>query len=170
MDFFATRLVSGRDNASEIMRWWPCHARQLDRGIAIGFETKQKEFDKLRNEMLAGAVEWEKRTMPKKLGFMVEHVGLELSMMMSMIQGNEDQATRNRKFLYENAAEQAKFFAGNIGQFPEKYFRGLMEEHVGWVAESIAARMRKDFSAILGCREGHRKIVLSLAALTAEWI
>ena len=117
-----------------------------------------------------GASEWESMLPTKSLpGLMVEHSGLEMSLVEAAAECDGPRIDRIGDYLLANVQEHAKLYGTTILSFPEDSFRKLMEEHVLLFARAVRLKMEGNSSEFTGCEERRRANTLALAAFTAEW-
>lgn len=173
-EYLATKLASGRATVPPRIQWWPRHGRSMGRCLglcSISGKPRTTSLQAVRDLMHTGAQEWEVMIPSRAAtGLMVEHAGLEVSLIEAALEGNASRINKIGDFLFANIEQHAKLYATTIAGFPEETFKSLMEAHVGFFAEAVRLRVGNKKSTKLDrCENKQRENTISLAAFTAEW-
>lgn len=168
---FITKLINGKSEASARTRWWPRHARAMERYMMLSTGVAVPEAKAVRELMLMGAKEWEvSMCRAASPGLMTEHAMLEIALIDSAMRKDVISMEQAGDRLFANARAQTEFYAARIENFPVKTFLKLLVDHCKLFSESAEHHLCLNQGKYDQCEAERQQNTLGLAAFTAEWL
>lgn len=170
-EYFVTKLMAGKADASAKMRWWPRHSRATTRYLLLAADREGAALKSVRELMAMGCSEWES-TVCRASGrnLMAEHAALETALVDAAIRVQVAELERIGALLVKNTKDQTELYAALVPEFPAGRWKGLFARHIGLFVDSVHAHLSPDARLFEGCEERRRENTLALAAFTAEWL
>lgn len=171
-EYLATKLMSGRSDASLKTQWWPRHSRAMARYLSLAWEGGGGAGLKSVQELLlAGCKDWEITVLrSSKSGLMEEHAALEIELVNAVMKRDAVRITRIGDLLLENVRHQTELHSAKGDNFPVKTWHDLLQLHVGLFIESTQYHMQNDDRNFEECERRRQVNTLALASFTAEWL
>lgn len=170
-EYFVTKLMAGKADASAKTRWWPRHCRAMGRYLLLASDRDGAALKSVRELMAMGCTEWES-TVCRSSGrnLMAEHAKLETALVDAAMRVQVAEMEKIGAQLVANAKGQTDLYAALIPEFPAARWTGLFARHINLFVDSIHSRIKPDERMFTECEERRRENTLALAAFTAEWL
>jgi len=171
-EYLATKLISGKSDASMKTQWWPKHSRGAARYLDLSWgDGDPAGLKSIRECLFSGCRDWEIAVLrSSKPGLMEEHAVLEIELVEAVVRGNVDRINRIGDLLVANVKNQTELYTAKFDHFPVRTWHDLFNRHVGLFIESTQHRAANDDRNFVECEERRQVNTLALAAFTAEWL
>src|SRR5262245_51692821 len=170
-EYLATKLISGRAEASLKTQWWPRHSRLMARYLTLslgGGGAAQKSVQEL---LISGCKDWEVTVLrSSKPGFMEEHAGYEIELVGAVVKGDLQAIERIGGLLVENVRRQTELYMAKSENFPGRTWLDLFSQHGKLFVEAVQWHMSNDDRNFEECERRRQQNTLALAAFTTEWL
>jgi len=171
MEYFVTKLMAGKANASAKTRWWPRHARAMTRYLQLSADGDVAAAKSVRELMAMGCAEWETTVCRASSGaLMAEHARLETALVEAAVTVRPAEMDGIGSLLVANAKRQTELYAALVPEFPAPRWEALFARHINLFVEAVCAHLGHDRRLAAECEEKRRENTLALAAFTAEWL
>lgn len=172
MEYFATKLASGRVKSPKIS-WWLRHGESLLGHMGTIVLDSRRDIKKTKKSLVDQASEWQ-LLVPHAVvndgkGLMVGHVGFEIDAIEAAASRNRERLDRAMRSLSENARSQAIVYGASMVNFPERTFEALLGGHLHTFIESLSWLVEGNAIRFQESEFQRRGNSIRLAAFTAEW-
>lgn len=171
-EYLATKLMSGRADATSKTHWWPKHSRVMARYLSLSWEGGVGAgLRSVQDILMTGCKDWEITVLrSSKVGLMEEHGALEVQLVDAAMKKDVVRITRIGDLLVANVKNQTELFAAKCENFPLRTWHDLFSRHVSLFIESTQHHMTSDDRNFEECERRRSVNTLALAAFTAEWL
>lgn len=171
-EYLATKLMSGKSDASLKTQWWPRHSRGIARYLSLSGEGgSEAGIKSIREMLLSGCKDWELTVLrSSKPGLMAEHSILEVELVNAAMKDDVPLIRGIGERLLENVRRQTELHAAKGDNFPVKTWHELLQRHVGLFIESVQHHIKNDDRNFEECERRRQVNTLALASFTAEWL
>lgn len=169
-EYFGTKLMAGRAEASAKMRWWPRHSGAVTRYLELS-SSGCRPAEKPGSDILSsGCADWDARMGRTAEGPMVEHGRLEMRLVDAALRVDVREMEKIGALLTENVKRQTEIHAARVPEFPASRWKALFAQHVWLFVESVSCFVKTGPGLYGVCEERRKGNTLALAAFTAEWL
>lgn len=170
-EYLATKLMSGKSEASLKTQWWPRHSRLMARYLALSLGDGGAAQKSVQDLLVSGCKDWEVSVLrSSKPGLMEEHAAYEIELIDAVVKGDLEAIDRIGGLLLQNVKSQTQLHLVKAENFPSKTWLDLFSQHVTLFIESVQWHMSNDNRNFEECERRRQQNTLALAAFTAEWL
>lgn len=167
-EFLASKIVSGKGNASPRSTWWCRHCDTLVKLLEGSRDADAQKVEVLQLDALRLAREWDGRlpsSFPK--GTMERHISLEIGLVLVVRKKDYAGIDNVGSLLSDHVNQQAEELGALDPGMPKDRLRRLIEEHVAILTE----RIRHDIEGTDKgpCEDRFKGNALALADFSTEW-